>query len=84
MGMENSEPVVVNTPNSSAISSITYHPSSKILYVTMRENGKAYDHPDVPPEEAKAFMESPIGGSHGRHFAKVIRPKFSTNRKVVA
>lgn len=68
--------------SSSAISAIGYDPDSKTLRVQMtgtpRAPGKAYDYPGVPPDEAHAFINSPVEGSHGKHLASHIRPKYST------
>ena len=63
--------------SSSAISAIGYDPESKTLRVqftgTPRAPGKAFDYPDVPQNVAHHFINSPVEGSHGKHFAQHIK-----------
>jgi KTSC domain-containing protein len=66
--------------SSFAISSIGYDPESKTLRVQMtgsgNKPGKEYDYPNVGPEVAHEFINSPVEGSHGKHLARHIRPKY--------
>lgn len=63
--------------SSSAISAIGYDPESKVLRVqftgTPKAPGKAFDYPGVPADEAHHFINSPVDGSHGKHFARHIK-----------
>ena len=63
---------------SSAISAIGYDENTKVLRVQMLGAGKQYDYPGVSKEVAHEFINNPVEGSHGKHLARHIRPKFST------
>ena len=62
---------------SSAISAIGYDESTSTLKVQMKGSGKVYDYPSVPRDVAHEFINTPHQGSHGKHLAQFIRPKYS-------
>lgn len=76
--MKEAPPLVRVPVKSSAVASIGYNPQSRLMQVEMVGNQKVYDYPNVSPEDHDEFLNRPIGGSHGKHLAAHIRPKYST------
>lgn len=70
---------------SSAIAAVGYHPQSRILRVQMKDSdgkpAKSYDYENVTHDDADEFMNRPFAGSHGKHLAKHIRPKYGSATK---
>lgn len=62
--------------SSGHIAAIGYDHSKRELFVQFK-TGALYSHPDVPLEEAHAFMHA---DSKGKHFNERIKPNFPGNR----
>ena len=60
---------------SSAISSVSWDPESKVLEVRMRSSGKVYSYPGVSEADHSGLMNA---SSMGKHLSSVIGPKYST------
>lgn len=74
---QNTALVHAKIANSSNIASATFNPASQELIITFT-NGKGYTYLNVSDYHGKLFCESPLEGSHGKHFAKAIRDRYDT------